>query len=356
MSKVAVLKTSPQTILQDYHRLMELTDYQNFLRTDLDLLLKLNLSWSLYFPACSSQPWQLEGVVKTLIEDEFEPRRIFPVENKTVVTDPWKGAKLNKWLPVLEKYGLNFTALPEVEWVKYDFKSNLLVLNKIFPEGIFIPKMFIGKQVLHLPTIKTHGHSMTTGAIKNSFGGLLREMRHYMHKHIHEGLVDLMYLQRELHPVIFAVMDGTVAGDGAGPRTMFPKIANLILASADSVAIDAIAAKIMGFDPLSIPYLKMCEERGLGVANPDKIELVGDDISDINLHFQVKKSLVIWGDQMLRRGPLQPLEKLTLHSPLWKWAPIASNLYHDCLWYPLIGQKRIREFMKTGWGKLFANY
>jgi uncharacterized protein (DUF362 family) len=79
-------------------------------------------------------------------------------------------------------------------------------------------------------------------------------VRHYAHEFIHEVLVDLLYMQRELHPAVFAMMDGTVVDDGAGPRTMVPREGNLILASADSVAIDAIAAGLMGYDPLGIPY------------------------------------------------------------------------------------------------------
>src|SRR5574341_355511 len=158
--------------------------------------------------------------------------------------------------------------------------------------------MYIGKNICQLPTIKTHGHSRTTGAIKNAFGGLLKEVRHYAHEYIHEVMVDLMYMQRELHPAVFATMDGTVMGDGAGPRTMVPRVGNMILASADQVAIDAIAAKIMGFDPLSIPYLRMCQERGLGMADPRKIELVGDaDAARIDMGFRTRRSLVIWGDQ-----------------------------------------------------------
>ncbi|MDP2960789.1 MAG: DUF362 domain-containing protein, partial [candidate division Zixibacteria bacterium] len=79
-----------------------------------------------------------------LIEDGFKKERLFPVENKTVVTNPLEGAKNNRWLPVLEKYGLKFIPLPEVEWVKYEFKEKLLRLNQIFPEGIEIPKLYIG--------------------------------------------------------------------------------------------------------------------------------------------------------------------------------------------------------------------
>jgi len=354
--KVAVLKTDSEKVLTDYTKLMHLIDYKSILDFGQDTIIKLNLSWTKYFPACSSQPWQVEGVVKTLIEDGFPPEKLFPVENKTVVTNPIKGANNNLWMPVLKKYGLGFTPLPEVEWTKYSFKADLLRLNQIFPEGIEIPKMYIGKQIIHLPTVKTHGHSTTTGAIKNSFGGLLKEVRHYAHKYMHEVLVDLLMMQRELHPKIFAVMDGTVAGDGAGPRTMIPHGKNFILASEDQVAIDAIAAKMMGFDPMEIPYLRMCHERKLGIADPKEIEVLGFDISEVDFGFKVKKSLVIWGDQMLRRGPLRFLEHIALHSPLVVWAPMASNIYHDWFWYPTVGKSIIRKFSKTEWGRLFNQY
>ena len=356
-SQVAILRTRPDTVVADYGRLMRLVKYDQVLSRDVDLILKLNLSWTKYFPACSSQPWQVDGVATTLLEDGYDRRRIFPVENKTVVTNPVVGCLNNRWYGVLERHGLSFTPLPDVEWTVHRFKSPLLKLNQIFPDGIEIPKMYVGKNVCHLPSVKTHGHSVTTGAIKNSFGGLLKEVRHYAHEFIHEVMVDLMYMQRELHPAVFAVMDGTVMGDGAGPRTMIPREGNLILASADQVAIDAIAARIMGFDPLSIRYLAMCHERGLGVADPRDIEIVGDvDAAATSMGFKTSRSLVIWGDQLIRRGPLRPLKHLLLHSPLVVWAPFASNVYHDWLWYPTIGRSRIRAFAATEWGRLFERY
>ena len=356
-SQVAVLRTRPETVLEDYGRLMRLVKYDQVLSRDQDLILKLNLSWTKYFPACSSQPWQVDGVLTTLVADGYDRARIFPVENKTVVTNPVAGCRNNKWAPVLARHGVPFIPLPDVEWTVYPFRSPLLKLNRIFPEGIQIPKMYVGKSVCHLPTVKTHGHTTTTGAIKNAFGGLLKEVRHYAHEFIHEVMVDLMYMQRELHPGVFAVMDGTVMGDGAGPRTMLPRLGNILLASADQVAIDAIAARIMGFDPLSIPYLRMCHERGLGVADPRDIEIVGDAAAAaLTMGFKTSRSLVIWGDQLIRRGPLRPLKHLLLHSPLVVWAPFASNVYHDVLWYPTVGRARIGAFSATPWGRLFEQY
>jgi uncharacterized protein (DUF362 family) len=355
-ARVAVVRTRPETVVADYARVMDLAGYRDTLRRDGDTLIKLNLSWTKYFPSCSSQPWQVDGVVSKMLADGFARNRLIPIENKTVVTSPREGCRNNRWEPVLQRHGLTFMPLTEVDWQIYRFKSPLLKLNDIFSDGIQIPAIYPGRQILHLPTVKTHGHAVMTGSVKNSFGGLLKEVRHYAHKYMHEVLVDLLYMQRELHPAVFTVMDGTVAGDGAGPRTMIPRIKNLILAATDSLAIDAIAARLMGFDPMSIPFIRMAHERGLGIGDPRHIELVGDDVSNENFGFQTRKSLVIWGDQMIRKGFLRPLERVLLHSPLMVWAPMASNIYHDLMWYPTVGQARIRAFKRTEWGSLFQKY
>jgi hypothetical protein len=137
---------------------------------------------------------------------------------------------------------------------------------------------------------------------------------------------------------------------------MIPRQMNAILASSDMVAIDATAARLMGFDPMTIPYLRMCHERGLGVAHPDEIAVVGDEVDRLGMQFETERSLVIWGDQMIRKGPLKPLKGLLLHSPAMVWAPFASNLYHDFLWYPTVGALRIADFEETPWGRLWKAY
>ncbi len=137
---------------------------------------------------------------------------------------------------------------------------------------------------------------------------------------------------------------------------MVPCVKNLILASGDSLAIDAVAARIMGFEPMSIPFIRMAHERGLGVGDPAEIEIAGADITGLDFGFKTRRSFVIWGDQMIRKGFLRSLERILLHSPLVFWAPLASNVYHDLLWYPTIGRRRIRKFMKTDWGALWKRY
>ena len=94
MCRVTVLKTHPNTVIEDYSKLMKLAEYKNFVSKNDKTIIKINLSWSLFYPACSTSPWQLEGVLKTLRNDGYKD--IVGVENQTVVTHPWKGAYLNK--------------------------------------------------------------------------------------------------------------------------------------------------------------------------------------------------------------------------------------------------------------------
>ena len=97
----------------------------------------------------------------------------------------------------------------------------------------------------------------------------------------------MLAIQKEIHTGIFAVMDGTTTGNGPGPRTMFPVVKNLMLASADQVAIDAVAAKMMGFDPLGLEYIRVAHEDRLGAGDPREIEIVGDDVSSESWGFRV---------------------------------------------------------------------
>ncbi|MDI6896834.1 DUF362 domain-containing protein [Methanocella conradii] len=353
-SIVSILKTNPRNVLEDYKRLVHLASYQRYLSKDIKTIIKLNLSWSLYYPACSTEPWQLEGIIRVLKEDGYD--NLVAMENRTVVTNIMKGVSGNKWLPVLDRYKVPFVPLTDVEWDKYSIKADTPALDAIFGDTHKIPSCFVGCNVLHLPTVKTHGHTVMTGAMKNAFGGLITEQRHHCHKMIHEVLVDLLKIQKEIHPGIFAVMDGTVCGNGAGPRTMEPYMGNILLASGDQVAIDAVSAKIMGFDPMKIKFIKMAHDLGLGCGDIDQIEIVGDDIRDLNFHFHTGKSLVVWGDQLFRKGTFRFFEPLLFHTPLFNLCIFASATYHDRIWYPLIGKKRIEEFKKTEWGRLFQQY
>jgi uncharacterized protein (DUF362 family) len=176
-SKVAVLKTTPETVVRDFGRLMELADLRSELSPERLTLLKVNISWQVYYPACSTSPWQLDGVIRGLLDAGFSKDRILAAQNSTVVVDPHLGIRNNKLEPLLDRFGIRSIWLndkeSEAEWVRYEPKGKMLVLRDVYPDGLMIPKSLIGANIIHLPTLKTHVFTEITGAMKNAFGGLL---------------------------------------------------------------------------------------------------------------------------------------------------------------------------------------
>ena len=355
--RVAVLHTQPETVLDDYRRLLRLAEYEKALPKDKETILKINISWQQWYPACSTAPWQLEGVIRTLLEDGYQ--NLIAAHNRTVVVDAYIGERNNKHKLVTDQYGLRNVHLyePGVEWVTYEPKAPMLVLDKVYPDGIKIPGLFFNKNIIQLPTVKTHVFTTITGAMKNAFGGLLSERRHWTHAVIHETVVDLLAIQQEIHSGLFAVMDGTFVGDGPGPRAMWVQEKDLILASADQVAIDAVSAYLQGFEPMELPFIRLAHEQGLGIGNMKQIEILGDvDLDRIRWHARTGETFASWGQKMIYHGPLKPLESLLLRTPIVPWSYVASKAYYDGFWYPFIGHKRVQEALKTKWGRLFAEY
>ncbi|MCA9645736.1 MAG: DUF362 domain-containing protein [Myxococcales bacterium] len=366
-SKVAIVRTRPETVLEDYHRLMNLADYQQTVAKDADTALKVNISWHFFFPGSSTTPWQLEGVIRAMKQDGYDPNLIHACHNRTVVIDAHLGERENKQLDVVQAHGLRNVHLYEgEEWIDVrdavgDLTKKFLCLNEVYPKGFSIPKRFIGENILHLPTIKTHIFTTTTGAMKNAFGGLLNEHRHWTHPVIHETLVDLLMIQKKIHRGVFAVMDGTFAGDGPGPRCMIPHVKNVLLASSDQVAIDAVAGKLMGFDPLKdLKFVRLAHDLGLGCGDTRDIEFVGDvDALDEKWNFQGPFKEMTFASRNQHRiywGPLKKPVEWSLKTWLAPWAYVASVAYHDMFWYPVYGFKRVREALESDWGRLFANW
>ena len=356
-AKVAILRTKPETALEDYERLMHLADVRQALDPSATTILKDNISWHFPFPSANTTPWQLEGAVVTLRKAGFND--LVCVQNKTVVTNAFKGEDLNKYLPVFQHHAVptmfNFR---DMNWEVYRPKRQMLVLDKIFPDGVKIPDYFHGKNIVHLPTMKCHIYTTTTGAMKNAFGGLLNTNRHYTHSHIHETLVDLLAIQKEIHTGIFATMDGTTAGNGPGPRIMHPTTKNVILASADQTAIDSVATKIMGFDPMKVDYIRIAHEQGLGVGDPSEIEIVGDvDVANEDWQFKVGGHIHSFLGYLAWFGPTKFMQKAIMHTPLVAGPIMFSEVFHDYYHWPL-KEKKVYERWRaeSPWGHLFAKY
>ena len=93
------------------------------------------------------------------------------------------------------------------------------------------------------------------------------------------------------------------------------------------------------------------------MGNPRDIEILGYDIEqEPPWGFVQEDTLASHGQKLIYHGPLKPLEKPLLQSPLVPWSYFASNFYHNVYWYPFVGRKRVEAALETRWGQHFASY
>jgi uncharacterized protein (DUF362 family) len=156
---------------------------------------------------------------------------------------------------------INFS---EVDWVP----------TPLEPAGeIGLPRPLLEADVfITLPVLKTHALTYFTGAVKNQWGCLPQYDRILFHRHLDALLASL---HRRLRPKL-AIMDGIIAMEGRGPANGKPRRIDVILASQDSVALDATAMRLIGLDAYRSHHVVLTAEQGLGkIAVPD-IEVDGD--------------------------------------------------------------------------------
>jgi len=142
------------------------------------------------------------------------------------------------------------------------------------PAGdVELPALLLDADVfITLPVLKTHALTYFTGAIKNQWGCLPQYNRILLHKHLDPLLATL---HRVLRPKL-AVMDGIIAMEGRGPANGKPRRLDVILASRDSVALDATAMRLIGLDAERSKHVVLTAKAGLGSIQPEEIEVDGD--------------------------------------------------------------------------------
>jgi hypothetical protein len=114
---------------------------------------------------------------------------------------------------------------------------------------------------------------------------------------------------------------------------------------------------MMGFDPLSLEYISVAHQDGLGVGDPRDIEIVGDDISNESWGFKVGDNLASMAGDFIWFGPLKAIQKLFFHTPLVNVFVAASEAYHDYYRWPVKDRKTFENWKRdTQWGRLFQTY
>ncbi|HET9220968.1 MAG TPA: DUF362 domain-containing protein [Roseiflexaceae bacterium] len=306
---VALIRCAPATVLADFERLIKLARFQQQLDPHATLLLRPDARRHFPFPAANTTPWQLEGVIRALCAAGC--RDLTWMSPCTCMVNSATGKDLNGYEPILREYRI----LPHQ--------------TSDIPEPT--------TNVVLLPTLKTDAVTTIAGALR-----CLADQHAPSHagwqRQAHEQLADALAAGKQ-HSQLFAVMDGTTVGIRSGGYASRPEVRNILLASTDPLALDAVAAQIMGLDPLrDVDYLRLGHERGLGVANPRAIELVGD--ADV-----ARERWVFPRGTLHRRPTARRLIHLLRGDALerFRWSIAERSVFESWL-------------RGTAWGRLFAHY
>ena len=319
---VALHRAPAGAVQAAVHDAMEAASWRRFVSAGADVALKVNLGWDVFLPGAVSAPWVVEGVIRA-IRDHVS--RIFVVESDQVVADADRALHQTGIDEVCRKYGATWVNMSRGGFVRIEDPSRLVL------RSVDLPEILTRTQLITLPVMKTHNKTVITGAIKNQWG-CLRTLRHNFHPVLPQALVDVNTLVRPR----FAVMDGTIGLEGDGPKSGTPKEMGLVLASADPVALDAVAARVMGFDPGLIGHLQMAAAHGLGVADVDGIDVVGESLAAATRPFRpAHHNAVSWFEMVLRRSLFRRLVFQTPAFHLFCWG---ARRYYDT-WELTVGRR-----------------
>ncbi len=215
--------------------------------------------------------------------------------------------------PGLFSYGANeesFTKTGLMEAAKGHYQNIGNDSKKIDFNARYMPSVSVSSAVLDadilisLPKFKTHGLTVLTGAIKNSYGILPGAQKAMLHKaagspeRFHEMIVDVFRLRV---PDLF-IVDAVIGMEGNGPASLDLRNIGLLLASDNAVALDAVIAAMMGVEPGRLRFLQKAKELGLGNYELDTIEIIGKlkRLSDFKLP-------PLGGEAILRNEAMQSM-------------------------------------------------
>ncbi|MFX1364293.1 MAG: DUF362 domain-containing protein [Promethearchaeota archaeon] len=213
----------------------------------------------------------LEGIVIYLIQEvKISPEKIIVADGGSFgLTE--KFFKLNDIFH-LKNYGIEIMNLNDDEIVK-----EVKVPNSLSLKTVNLAKTALESScIISVPSLKTHNLATTTLSMKNMMGTIMPKS--IMHSNIHKKIADLTSVLRS--KMKFQIIDGIVGSNGSelGGK---PIQMDVIIAGEDPVAVDRVGSAVIGFGLDKVKYLKFGEQKGLGTANLNEIEIVGNSINEV---------------------------------------------------------------------------
>ncbi|MDW8186314.1 MAG: DUF362 domain-containing protein, partial [Anaerolineae bacterium] len=206
--------------------------------------------------------------------------------------NPSLGMHVGRARPAFETSGMRAAAerggadriiyFDEVETVEVEIPG-----AKLFRKAQVFKPFLEADRVINLPKMKVHLAGTVTLGLKTWNGIIPNVHPSGQQQDVHR--IDLGQKFADLYRVRKAdltLVDGIIAMEGQGPHVGTPVEMNLLIAGTDTVAVDAVCAYIMGFDPIEIPSVRIAATEGLGEADITKIEIAGVPIAEVRTFFR----------------------------------------------------------------------
>jgi hypothetical protein len=328
-STVAALRTSPDTVLADLARLADLAGLSRALQQGSPTRLVAQRD-APPRPGAHCPPWQVEGACIALRDRGFRDLTAIWPTPEAPADDPARRV-------------LRAHAVPDADDRRALLKplARMHALPRVFPDGIAVCDRARGANLVHLGTLRPHPRTVVAGAMHGALHALLGERRHALTPWTARALVDLLAITREVSAGLFSVLDVTVLRPS--PSRAWP--AGWLLASADPVALDAVGARLLGYDPMRLEHLRLAHDDGLGVADPRDLTLVGDDLSAAR---HSPRAAVTPAASPLRLAAARVLAYTALPETFAHARALAAEHLHA----PALAAR----WSETPWGDLYADY
>jgi uncharacterized protein (DUF362 family) len=271
-SRVAIVK-GPRGH-EPVYKALDLIDYKIALKSWDRALIKVNfITTKTWDTGATTDPIVVEAIIRKLQE---LPLEVLVVESDATVTNATKAFKVTGMAEMCERNGVEWLNLRHVKE-----SVDLPIPDGLALKKIKVPRIVAESAVISAAKMKTHSETGVTLGMKNMFGVLPDKFKGRYHaRGMHKVILDI---NRAVRPVL-TVVDGFVAMEGRGPINGSPVEMETIIAGLDVVATDATAARVMGFDPMRVPHIRMAHERGVG--DMEDVEVVGDGVDSVRKIFK----------------------------------------------------------------------
>jgi len=262
-SQVILRSVNRDSLTAKVRECMEFCHWQDWVAPNASVVLKANLCTAV------REKWEMSNTDPALTRAVCEvlltrTKRVSIAEASGLRQTAWEAFAVSGYNEIAQELDVELVNLTESPWTKITVE----------PAGVVdLPRILLDCDVfITLPVLKTHALTYFTGALKNQWGCLPQYDRILLHKHLDPMLASL---HRILKPRM-AIMDGIIGVEGRGPANGKPRRMDVILASTDSVALDATAMRLVGLDPPRARHVVLTAKQNLGRMEANQIEVDGD--------------------------------------------------------------------------------